>query len=416
MKRVLVISNGCFSQTDSNGRTLAKLFSGYDREKLAMFCTYGTPDFSVCGRYYKVTDSAALKSFLTRKSCGGVVPETQEAPAVAAGGKKKVRKTPFKALLRELAWRFGAWRGGALQKWLEEFAPEEVLLFPGDNAFLLDLAVQVAKKFGIKITIYTTEDYCFKNYNYLTKRISLLYPLFYGVLKRAYRRAEPYIKLGLFNSPMLKERYQAAYSYECRCMFARSDIEFVEKQPGIDKTNVQVSYLGNLGLNRHLPLMEIADSLAELIPGAKLDVYGKATEDVRAAFAANENVRYKGFVSYEDVVRIIHESDLVVHAEFNDPFYLKDLQAAFSTKIPDSICSGTPLLIYASEKLACTDFILKNGCGFAACSAAELKNVLHEALLDEKKRTQVMGMAHMVRARCFVSDAPMLSVFAETAK
>ena len=86
MKKVLVISNGCFSLTDSNGRTLAKLFNGYDPTRLAHLHTYGTPDFNVCSNYYKISDRDALKSFLTRKPCGGVVvndhKQTEAAPVV----------------------------------------------------------------------------------------------------------------------------------------------------------------------------------------------------------------------------------------------------------------------------------------------------------------------------------------------
>lgn len=52
--RVLVIANAALSMSDSNGRTMAMLFSKYKPEQLAQFYTYGKPDQSVCCSYYHV--------------------------------------------------------------------------------------------------------------------------------------------------------------------------------------------------------------------------------------------------------------------------------------------------------------------------------------------------------------------------
>ena len=66
--KVLVISNNCFSKTDSNGRTLAGFFYDYPKDKLAQFYIQNaTPDFEVCNNYFRVTDSEALSSFLKGK-------------------------------------------------------------------------------------------------------------------------------------------------------------------------------------------------------------------------------------------------------------------------------------------------------------------------------------------------------------
>lgn len=275
----------------------------------------------------------------------------------------------------------------------------------------MDAAREVAKRYNIKITIYTTEDYYFKGYNYLTRRKSLFYNVFIRSLKKAYKKAEPFVKKGFFNTPLLTKCYDDEFSFDCECIFAKSDIDFKEASAKVDKNSVRVSYLGNLGLNRHLPLIEIANALSEISPAAKLDVYGSATEIVQDALCANENIAYKGFVSYEDVVKIIHESDLVVHAEYDEPFNLLDLKAAFSTKIPDSISSGTPLLVYANENLACTDFVIKNQCAFVAKNSSELKNTLNEALFNEEKRGQIIAQSKKVKDEYFTNETSLTACF-----
>ena len=118
MKKVLIISNGALSDIDSNGRTVANLFGSYDKEKLAQFCVYGEPDFSKCQNYYKVTDKDALKSLLMLKQCGGKVEYTAEKKPTSNAGAARKKKTPFKILLRELAWKLGRWKGKKLKEWI----------------------------------------------------------------------------------------------------------------------------------------------------------------------------------------------------------------------------------------------------------------------------------------------------------
>ena len=70
LKRILVLSNACFSKSDSNGRTLAELFSSLDRKFIAQFFVYGMPDFTICDNYYNVSDFDALRSLIKNKTYG----------------------------------------------------------------------------------------------------------------------------------------------------------------------------------------------------------------------------------------------------------------------------------------------------------------------------------------------------------
>lgn len=401
-KRILIISNACFSDSDSNGRTLAKLFQNFDKQSLAQFYVYGNPDFAICENYYRVTDGDALKSIIKWKETGGQVDKKINPKKKSVVLKKnKVKKTPFSMLMREFAWYVGRWRGYCFWHWVGQFKPEVIFLSLGDNVFLCHLAKKIALQYNIPIYVYSTENYCFKKYNYVTKRPSLFYWLFYWLLNYSYHNIEQYVKLGIFNTPLLTKIYEQKFSFPCKCIFSPSDIEFVENTKIPDE--ITVSYLGNLGVGRHVPLIELASVLAEIKPGCKLDIYGKLPNDKIAAKKLTEckNINYKGFVTYKEVIRIIHKSTLLVHAELNNEFYSEDLRYAFSTKIADSICSGTPFMIYARTDLAETDFLIKNKCAFVASDLGELREKLIVALNDENERKQVVKNATIVRNEYF---------------
>ena len=401
--RILVISNSCFSSVNSNGRTLEKLFSScFSSGEVAQFFVTGIPSSDVCWQFYQVSDQQALHSFLKQQPSGGPVAPKEPGAVYSASATK--RKTPLKHLLREIAWKHGKWNSPKLQKWIDDFDPTHIFLFLANNTFLLDFARQISARKQVPIIAYTTEDYYFKRYNYISKRFSPLYKLLSLGLRRAYKRCAPHIRLCILNSPMLQELYAKEFSFPCACLFSKSDISF-EDRSELPEGEWVVSYLGNLGLNRHKALMEIADTLNTLKPGSKLQVYGSIPENIRDEFLSNAHIDYRGFVSYEEVVSVIHDSHLLIHAEYDSNFNRKDLRAAFSTKIADSVCSGTPFFIYAPSTLTETDFVIREQCGFVATDASELSQKLLEALTEENARKQIVSNALRARESYFTAES-----------
>lgn len=401
MKRILVISNAAFSNTDSNGRTVANMFLGYEKESLAQFCTYGTPEFSVCDNFYRVTDGEALKSFLKQREFGGIVKNT-DSSFNAVPNAKRGKKTPLKLLLRETAWKYGGWWGEKFKGWIKEFSPEVIFICVANNAFMLNIATKIAKCYNIPIVVYSTEDYYFKDYNYITKKPSLFYKIYLAKLRKAYKNMEPLVVKGIFNTPFLAELYAKEFSYPCEYVFAKSNIDFIDNSIAKKEDNKRISYLGNMGVGRHKALIEIANALVEINPQYRLDLYGKIpNEEIKREFENCRGINYKGFVSYSEVVEIMHNSDLLIHAECDDEFYKKDLKYAFSTKIADSICSGTPFLIYADASLAETRFLIEEKCGFVVTERELLKEILISALSDSEKRKAIIKNAQAASKKYF---------------
>ena len=406
MKRVLIISNGALSDSDSNGRTVGNLFNAYDNDKLAQFCVYGNPDFSKCKNYYKVTDKDALKSFLTLKQCGGKVEHNEEKTTTTNVKITKQRKTPLKVLLREFAWKFGHWKGKKLNKWIDEFNPEVVFINLADNCFTINLAVMVAKKYNIPIVAFSTENYYFKRENYLTNKFSLLYKIINRKLKKAYKRLEKYCVKCFLNTSLLRNLYASEFNFDCDCSYCKSEMDFVANYKIKDCEEIKVSYLGNLGLNRHKTLIEIGQILNQIDFKIKLYVYGKTNDlSIEEELSSCSGIKYMGFVSYEEVTQVIHCSDLLIHTEYSSYENNQDLKYAFSTKIADSISSGTPLFVYADEGLALSEFLINNGCAFFECKKERLEEALRNALFNEEVRRKVLETSKDISEKYFKNNS-----------
>ncbi len=92
----------------------------------------------------------------------------------------------------------------------------------------------------------------------------------------------------------------------------------------------------------------------------------------------------------------MRNSDLLIHVESFDDFYKEDLKFAFSTKIADSLASGTCFLLYAPESLACTKYLLGNQAAYVAVDRAQLKEHLKILIQDENARTRYLRNAQQL--------------------
>lgn len=392
--RALVISHNCFSRQGSNGRTLAALFAGWPKDRLAQFFVIReAPDTSVCDNYFNVTDGQAARALFRGRQAPGV--GLDNFGAVKSAKRKapsrffrKMRRTPVFYLARNFAWNIGRWRGENFSAWLDDFSPEIILLQVGCYTFTPKLALDVADKFGIPIVLYNCEDYYFKD----RKSISPLYHISRFQLKRNFEKLLSRARHTVYICEALQETYNKKFRHESTVIMTSTDIR--PAREAISGGRFTVSYLGNLSLGRHLMLCEIATVLRRINPELSLDVYGRIpNEKVTRDFAASPGINHRGYVDYDTVVDVLRGSDLLVHAENFAPFYRWDLRHAFSTKIAESLASGACFFVYAPENLAFVQYLENHGAACVVTDPARLRPALEKLIADADLRRQITGRA-----------------------
>lgn len=256
------------------------------------------------------------------------------------------------------------------------------------------LAVKVAKRQEAKLVIYNSEGYYFKEFDYFRAHgmAHFLYPLFRQRLKRALEKAYRLASHTFYLCDELKHAYDQKFSVPSTTVYTASNV--VARKAAPQNKIFTTTYCGNLGLERHLRLIEIAETLREISSELCLDVYGPTVDEkVLADFAATPGIRYHGRVPYDEVLKVLKQSDLILHTESFDPFYREDLKFAFSTKIADSISSGTCFLLYAPETLACTKYIFENEAAYVVTKKEDLKETLSLLVSDANAREKYLSRA-----------------------
>lgn len=395
MKRVLVISNNCFSKENSNGRTLGNLLYRYPKDKLAQFYISGDPDDSYCSNYFQVTDAMALHRLCPwagrRKS--GAETDTSGTPGTPD---RPVNRNSATMILRNFVWNTGAWKTRGFRDWLDAFQPEIVLLQVGDCAFMNRLACRIAKKYGATLDVFNTETYYLKDFNYFRDGHRFLFGLFKRSYNRSYRKLMKQTTKVFHLCDAIKDAYRDMFDTEDFVVYNSSDLRLPLRTQA--NPRLVYAYIGNLNLGRDDSIMDIADVLQSTDSRATVRVYGKASDQTRDKFRLRANVDYRGFIGYQDVVEAIREADVLIHVESFDDFYRVDSRYGFSGKIADCLFSGRPLLLYAPSGIAVYQYLQANHIGTLASDKDELQAGI-SALSDDGYRRKAALDQEIIAAK-----------------
>lgn len=394
--KVLVISNNSFSLTNSNGRTLGGFFIGWPKDRLAQFClSTDDPNYEVCDNYYCLTDRSMLDACIHFRKprrqilkYGSIMDKTDNT--------RKIKKTAFHIFIRNLVWMSRKWNNAEFNKWIQDFNPDVVLLQNSDSAFMLDIALKVSEKRRIPLMLFNTEGFYFFRHNYFFKGMCdfIFFPLYQALYKRKFRCLMNSVKFSIHGNDLLKRDYDKEFGGHSIVLYSSSTLSFNDTP--FNQEHPSFSYLGNLTFSRPKALIEVGNVLQSINKQYYLDVYGKASLEVQKKFECSAGIKYHGFVTYQDVVRIIDSSDVLFHVEGQDEWWNESLRYGFSTKIADSLASGKNFVLYSSPDIACAHYIIETESGWFASNRNELEEILRKIIFNPVERDKKLKKARYI--------------------
>lgn len=403
--RVLVISHNVFSKNTSMGKTMDTFFSGWDKSCIAqLFFHSEIPTSDVCLNYYQFTDIDALKSLVNRKHTGRVLKEKDvqldRADSVNTAGLTNIynlgrKRLPLMYTLRDYMWKLSSWESQSLTSWLDDFKPEVVFLSSGDYEFSYKIALRIADYYNIPLVTCCFDDYYIYNKNENSVVGRLRHKHYMRTVNEAMRRSSFIFTV----NDLMSEAYSALFNKECPVLYTATNIGRSENtQP-----RAGISYLGGLGLGRDRQLVKIGLTLKSMkeegIPSF-IDVYSGETDPQMLKHMTLENgINYHGNVSQTEVSRIISHSVAVIHTESFDEDIKKRVMYSLSTKIPDSIASGTCLLAYGPPEVASIDYLIRNDAAFVATNEDELKERIRTVFTSKEDRDRITDNAMRLAKR-----------------
>lgn len=361
-KRVLVLSNNCFSKSGANGRTLEKIFCDYKKENIAqIYIKPERPDFDFCNNYYCITDKDMVLSILFRKS-GKILKNTSISNIYENTSVTVKNKTVSKCLIRNLVWNLGNWKSKQLNKWLNTITPDFIFFQAGDSPFMYKIARTISIDLKIPLIFYNTEGYIFKNFNYIEKKLKsdFLYDIYHNILKRQYEKTLIHSKKIIYNCEKIKLDSDKLFNVDSEIIMTSSSHFYYDN----NYCHNTFCYAGNLGVGRADALILLAKYLYEINNDFCIDIYGKATKEIIKKLKIANGINYCGFVNYKKINDIYHKHQFLIHVESFEEFYIKDLEYAFSTKIADLLASNRVIISFSPDNYASAQYFKKYDASF----------------------------------------------------
>lgn len=386
--RLLVISHNVFSETDNMGKTLSGYFKCWNKEELAqLYVCSEEPASSICDHYFRITDREALRSLVTRK-CGQVIrvrkKNENQSEEVTSSGHRPSR-SPLTYLARNLVWRLSAWRSKELLAWIDSFDPQAIFFASGDYSFTYRMALDIAKYKNIPLFLNCVDDYYF----YPGNMGKIVHRSFMRQVKRVMEYSAAVFPI----CDKMARDYEKAFGKKCYTLFTPASF----LKPMQSKKNNRISYIGNLGYGRDAMLAELGRTLRRLDIENKpqyIDVYSAETDPAILSELTHENgIEFHGRISADEVKRVMAQSLAVIHTESFEAHYRKRVRYSVSTKIADSLMSGTCILAYGPTDVASMEYLIQNQAAIIVTNREDLRFGLTELLQNYVKREAVIANA-----------------------
>ena len=405
LPKVLIIGQP-FTNNSGGGITQANLFSGWDKNKIAVVCTihmFNNLNTELCNTYYLIGNKEYKWVFpfnLLQRNVisGGLkidqknINETQPAAATKVALRTRIINKYFYPFL-EFVGLFHCiskiTMSDTLCKWIDDYNPDVIYAQASSRETVLfcSLMTEYAKK---PMVFHMMDDWPatisekgpFKNY--WGKKIDSEFRI---LLNNA--------SVLLSISDYMAQEYKNRYGKDFITFHNPIEIEFWKSyQRKTYKLNEApvLLYAGRIGPGIQSSLETIA--LAVDMANTELDKpvqFILQTELKPEWVEKYKCVKHKSLVAYKELPKVFAEADLLILPyDFSDDS-VKFIKYSMPTKAPEYMMSGTPIIVYAPEVTAIVKDAEKNKWAKLVTenNAAALAGAVKHLCINENEREQI---------------------------
>lgn len=281
------------------------------------------------------------------------------------------KRKPYMYFLRNLLWSTNKWKTKKLVKWIGGFKPDVVFYTAGDYSFSIKIALEICKLKNIPMVVFFSDDYYFCN----TQKGSLLNWFNRKIYKDEFLNMFSYLSYFIAASDKMQREYSKEFNKPGYELMTSTNVNSMMSF----SNNIKISYIGNMGLDRWKPLVEIGKCLKNM--GQVLDVYSDENrKSVIEQLNAENGIKFHGVVPSSEVKEIIKSSTIIIHVESMDRINREKTRYSMSTKIAESLGSGVCLFAYGPEDVSSIEYLVKNDVACVVTDKYDLQGKLREIL------------------------------------
>jgi glycosyltransferase involved in cell wall biosynthesis len=413
LPKVLIL-NQPFVNNTGGGITMSNLFSGWDKDKLAVTCLgyllTKEIDPEICNNYYQIGFEERKWSFpfnlLSRKYESGPIQfnNVSKNKVVDESTKSKSRVGFLNTYLNPFLNYTGLIHvitkivlSPKFRQWLDEYNPDVVYAQCSSRERIL-FCIAVQNYLKKPLIFHMMDDWPsligVKGFmkNYWQRKIDMEFKALLDVTD---------VHLGICD--YMGEAYQERYGKDFTTFHNPINLEFWQQG---QKKNYDLSetptllYAGRIGLGIDSALKSIADAVHNVNTELNIEIKFLIQALAPPAWIKNyTHVEHKKFVPYDQLPYEFGEADFLILPYDFSPESLAYIKYSMPTKASEYMASGAPILIYAPKETALVQYAEKNTWAsiITEQDTAVLTQELKSLVLDKAYR-QKLGQAAKILA------------------
>ena len=408
LPKVLIIGQP-FTNNSGGGITQSNLFSGWDKNNIAVVCTshmFKNLNTNICDTYYLLGTDEYKWSFpfnlIQRKVISGGLKveapktETKQKAVVKASLRERIIVNYFYPFLEYMGLIHQISRlaiSDKLSKWINEYKPDVIYAQASTRESLLFCSLmqdhmQNPMVFHIMDDWPSTisEKGSFKNF---WKR----------KIDAEFRTLLSKCTVLLSISDYMAQEYKRRYGMSFTTFHNPIEIDFWKSS---QRTNYQLSkaptllYAGRIGPGIQASLETIAKAADQANKQLGTNVQFVLQTEYKPSWIENyASAKHKAPVAYKELPRVFAEADfLILPYDFSEDS-IKFIGYSMPTKAPEYMMSGTPIIIYAPEVTAIVKDAENNKWAKIVTenSVDKLAAAIKELYQNESERKQIAATA-----------------------
>lgn len=400
---ILVFNEAAWDDKNSFGNTISNFFCGntwksdsfynfYVRNQMpdnkvnvvyynlsAVDMIKGICKFHIKGRKFSTCDLQSKKIELERK-------HNAEQSRIDRIHQKRNNLIYY---VHELVWRSGLWLNNDFKDFIQKASPDILFAFTTSPYILWPLIKYLKKNTHCKVILLAADDV----YGSIDKMVLYRRRYWRRFFRSCIQAADKLYAI----SEEMAELYKARFSKDIVPLYKGCDLSEPQKQTL--NNPLRIVYAGNLLYGRADTLALIASAVERANAEetkATLEIFTGTTitPEFSEKLNRSHSSRIIGSRPYEEIKRIMHTADIVLHVESFESKAIETVRYSFSTKIIDCLQSGVQVLGIGPGEVASIRYLKKVDGAIVADDIGQIEGTISglirhkDTLLINAKKTR----------------------------
>lgn len=358
---ILIIGHNSWDENIAGGNTLSNFFSGWEEANLSyLYSRKAKPNNKICSHYFTIPEKDILLNLFSREKIGhefnflhDVVRNKKTKDKFEDSVIKKLKKfdSGLLRLLIDLLWISKRWNNRNYRNFIKKSNPDIVFAYAANFARLYALLNSIKTITNTKIVLFIADDVTVK-----TKK-GIFHNIHWKLGQKYLQKCIDLSSCCYGITPTLCTEYQQKFKKPFKLLRKGCDLSLTQVKDSVGDL-IRIVYAGNLYYGRDESLIRLIHTIDEINHYDKkvfaLEIYSNSIipDMLRNCITKSSSTEIYGVKPYSEIMKILAESDLVLHIESFKEEAIKYTRLSFSTKITDCMQSGSCLLAIGPGNVA----------------------------------------------------------------